>query len=163
MKKQSTEEVIFQAPRVNGYYGQEPVSTSQKDIETFGSKSYSAAAQTNNTVDNSDEVAELSQLVNDLQAQIESMKSNITSEITGVVMKDVDTKLERLHSTINERIDEVERGCYSKITDFATNIETLNTTVTSNHNILLAAIQGRPLPTQVTPSGVDDSAHGGAK
>ena len=160
---QSNEEVIFQSPKVNGYYGQEPVSTTQQDFETFGSKSYSAVTQPNNIVDNNDEVTELSQLVNDLKAQVESLKTTLTTDITKVVMKDVDIKIDTLHTTLNARIDEVEINCDRKITDFADKIETLNATVNSNHDILLAAIQGRPLPQPVTPSGVDNSARGGAK
>ena len=160
---QSTEEVIFKAPRAHGYYGQEPVTTSQNDFDAFGSKTFSAVTQTNNNVDNSDEVAQLSQLVYDLQTQVDSLKSTLTSEITGIVTKDVDTKIDTIQSTINERIDEVERNCDHKIAAFANKIDTLNSTVNSNHNILLAAIQGKPLPLPVTPSGVDDSARGGEK
>ena len=160
---QDNESVIFQAPRVNGFYGQEPVTTSQSDIETFGSKSYSAATQAPVPTENADDLSQLSQLVYDLKEQVELMKTNLTSEVTDVVLTDVDKKLETLETKLNERVNEVESNCDEKINGIASKLDSMNSTMTTNHQILLAAIHGRPLPPPVIPSGDDNSARGGAE
>ena len=66
---QSTIDDSLPQRRVNAFYGQEPLSTTSDEAEVFGSKSYSAAAKTTKSDDK--EIVRLSQIVSDLQAQVD--------------------------------------------------------------------------------------------
>ena len=142
--------------RVNGYYGNAPVEPDAKDENAFGVKSYISAAK--NSTDH-DEVVRLSQLVEDLVTQVDTMKQNMTKEVTGVVLNDVDKKLETMEIKINEKIDEVEKKSTAQFNKISTQYNDILDRMENNNKSLLAAIHGK----NVTSSGVDDSARGGAE
>ena len=141
--------------RVNAYYGREPVSTDANDESVFGTKTYSSATQSN--TDNS-EIVRLTSLVNELSEQVDQLKQNVTRDVTTVVLKDVDTKIGSLEKQVNERIEEIEKKCNSQFELLGKQYSNILSQMSSNNSSLLAAIQGQ----QVTSSGVDISARGGA-
>ena len=142
--------------RVNGYYGNAPIDTDTNDDNVFGTKSYSKAVSTSS---DHNEVVRLSHLVDDLAAQVEALKKNVFKEVTGIVLKDVDKKLENMETRVNERITEVETNCNTQLGTISQQYADILDKMSTNNSTLLAAIRGDP----VTPSGVDDSARGGAQ
>ena len=140
---------------MNTYYGREPVSTDANDESVFGTKTYSSATQSN--TDNS-EIVRLTSLVNELSEQVDQLKQNVTRDVTTVVLKDVDTKIGSLEKQVNERIEEIEKKCNSQFELLGKQYSNILSQMSSNNSSLLAAILGQ----QVTSSGVDISARGGA-
>ena len=143
--------------RVNAFYGQEPLLTTSNEAEIFGSKSYSDAAQ-NNTNSNND-VVRLSQIVNDLQSQVESLSQTLATNVSATVLKEVDTKLEAVEERLNANISTVKEECEARIANVENKFNEIMTKLDTNNSTLLAAIRGESKP----PSGDDHSARGAGK
>ena len=100
----------------------------------------------------------LTSLVNELTEQVGSLKQNVAREVTNVVLKDVDTKLSTLESKMNTKINDVEKKCETQFEILGKQYAAILCQMSANSSNILAAIKG----SQVTPSGDESSARGGA-
>ena len=153
---QAIDETMNMSRRANGYYGNAPIETDANDENVFGVKSYSKVVTQPN---DHDEVVRLSQLVDDLVTQVDALKQNVTKDVTEVVLKDVDRKIDSLETRVNEQIERVETNCNSQLEIISQQYNNILSQMNTNNSFLLSAIRGE----NVTPSGVDESARGGAE
>lgn len=140
--------------RINTFYGQEPLSITSNEAEVFGSKSYSSVTQ--NAKDSGSEIVRLTQIVNDLQVQVDSLSQTIATDVSTAVVKDVDTKIEAVESRLNASMNAAQEDYNDKIAGIETKLNDIMFKMDTNNSTLLAAIRGDKQP----PSGDGNSARG---
>ena len=89
------------------------------------------------------------------------------------VLKEVDTKIEKMERKLNTRIDESKKDWSKQLNTFSNQLRTENRKLQRKKDdefrkSLIAAVNGKNNPDEdddeiETPSGDDCSAHGGAK
>ena len=91
------------------FYGREPAEETPDDAKLFGTISYKNAT-TGSTSDNDDsEIERLTGILNDLQNQLNSLRQDITADVSKQVLVDVDKKNYAAEARANDRIDQVEK------------------------------------------------------